>query len=171
MVCLLGFPFTPRSKALETAEGHMVAPGGGSLLPSVGPTIMHKWGLGEEQRDPSQMPPATFSLVWTLAGVHCPTNSLSSSSPALPSSLQQLQASVCSQEQSHFLGKVKCTNKNSPLHQPPGPGQSCCGWCSPGGAEEGSGGGCPGCWSDPGPSTLASFQSGLCLWKASRSHS
>lgn len=132
---LLRPPGTPSLEALETAErdrgGSRGAPGAlcppGPIVPLC--TIR---GCRRRRRILLRCLPPPSSLAWTLAGARCPSTSSSPSSPALSSCLWQLQAPLCSQEQSHFLEKVKHTNKNSPLYQLSSPGQSCYGWHSQG---------------------------------------
>lgn len=92
---------------------------------------MHESGLGEN-RGPSQMPPATFFPGLHLSRGPLPEQLFLSQLPCPLQFLRQLQASLCSQEQSYFLGKVKRTNENRPLYQPSGPDRSCCGWHSQG---------------------------------------
>lgn len=131
---ILGPPCTPRLEALEMAVAGHMEPSPLQVLSC--PPICTNWAWGRRTGSLLRCLLHPSSLASTLSGVHCPSNS---ASPALSSFSRPLQASLCSQEQSYFLGKVKHTKKNSPLYQPSGPGQSCCGWCSQGWSSGGQG--------------------------------
>lgn len=87
------------------------------------------------------------SLTSTLAGVHCPRSPFPS--PPLPS---PVSCSTCRPslrpEPSPLFREGEPHKQNSPLHQPSGPGQSCCGRHPPG-AEALMGGRVPSCCSCP----------------------
>lgn len=89
----------------EGAAGHM-EPSPLQVLSC--PPICTNWAWGRRTGSLLRCLLHPSSLASTLSGVHCPSNS---ASPALSSFSRPLQASLCSQEQSYFLGKVKHTQK------------------------------------------------------------
>lgn len=95
LLCPRPRPWRRQRRTGREVKGHMVAPGGDLFSRSWSAYHYAQIGLRGENRDLSQMPPATFFPCLDLSWAPLREKRSFPSAPARSSFLQQLQASLC----------------------------------------------------------------------------